>query len=92
MMQLVPGAMATDCRSLRDHCLKTGGSVTEKLVAMDIADVRPGIDAGDQLKWIPTEWVAADGLTKHLLEQGPLDQIAMESRYSFTGPAGLREG
>ena len=92
MMQLVPGAMATDCRSLRDHCLKTGGSVTEKRVAMDIADVRAGIDAGDQLKWIPTEWMAADGLTKHLVEQGPLDQIAMENHYSFTDPAGLREG
>ena len=43
------GYMVSDCRSLVDHCRKTGASVSEKRVGLDIADIRDGIDAGDKL-------------------------------------------
>jgi len=84
MVSSIPSCLGTDCRSLHDHCNKTGSSVAEKRIAMDIADVRAGIDRGDAMTWLPTEWMAADGLTKHLTEQVPLETIMMEGWYAFS--------
>jgi hypothetical protein len=38
--------LVSDCSSLVDHCQKTGSSVSEKRVGLDIADVRAAVDAG----------------------------------------------
>ena len=42
----VPQIMATDCRSLVEHINKTGSTCSEKRVALDITDIREGIDTG----------------------------------------------
>ena len=38
-----------------EHIRKTGASTDEKRVAMDLADLRAGVDAGDLVVWIPTK-------------------------------------
>jgi len=40
----IPCVQVSDCRSLVDHCAKTGGSVSEKRVALDIADLRAAVE------------------------------------------------
>ena len=62
----VPMIFLSDCRSMVEHIRKTGASTDEKRVAMDLADLRAGVDAGDLVAWIPTRKMVADCLTKHL--------------------------
>ena len=62
----VPMLFVSDCRSMVEHIRKTGASTDEKRVAMDLADLRAGVDAGDLVVWIPTKKMVADCLTKHL--------------------------
>ena len=61
----VPVLFVSDCRSMADHIRKTGASTDEKRVAMDLADLRAGVDAGDLVVWVPTKRMVADCLTKH---------------------------
>jgi hypothetical protein len=77
--------LGTDCCSLAEHCNKTGASVNEKRVSLDIADVRAAIDSGDTLRWMPTEEMPADGLTKHLPthQQEPLRRICERNVFRF---------
>lgn len=66
----------TDCSSLYDHLitLGSGGVLDDKRVAIDIAIIRQSIQrAGLQPRWIPTDRMAADGLTKDKGE--PLDLL-----------------
>ena len=79
----VPAYMGSDCRSLVDHCAKTGASVSEKRVGLDIADIRDGIEAGDILRWIPTLEMPADILTKHLTDARSLLKLMMDNRFSL---------
>ena len=83
----VPHVMATDCRSLVEHTNKTGStSLTEKRVALDMSDLREGIDGGKVLlKWIATEEMAADWLTKWLgaEEQKSLHNITQKNMLSM---------
>jgi hypothetical protein len=72
--------LASDCSSLVDHCQKTGSSVSEKRVGLDIADVRAAVDAGDTLCWVPTRVMPADCLTKHLVQQPTTVQITEHNR------------
>ena len=37
----------SDCRSMVEHIRKTGAATDEKRVAMDLADLRAGVGAGD---------------------------------------------
>ncbi len=76
----IPYALLTDCRSLAQRCTKTGSTLTEKRVSLDIADVRAAVDDGACLRWIPTDQMPADGLTKVLCEQPALDRLAWHSR------------
>ena len=62
----VPMLFVSDCRSMVEHVRKTGAATDEKRVAMDLADLRAGVDAGDLVVWIPTRKMVADCLTKHL--------------------------
>ncbi len=79
--------LITDCRSLYDHLQRTESSTTEKRVALDLDDVRQGVDGGgDQVRWQDTDHMCADGLTKHDPEQAVLAKIIMG------GHADLREG
>ena len=56
----------SDCRSMVEHIRKTGAATDEKRVAVDLADLRAGVGAGDLVVWIPTRKMVADCLTKHL--------------------------
>lgn len=62
----VPMIFVSDCRSMVQHIQKTGASTDERRVAMDLADLRAGVDAGDLVVWIPTRRIVADCLKKHL--------------------------
>ena len=62
----VPMIFVSDCRSMVEHIRKTGAATDEKRVAMDLADLRAGVDAGDLVVWMPTRKMVADCLTKHL--------------------------
>ena len=55
--------------------------MTEKRVGLDIADVRSAIDAGDKLYWNPTEYMIADGLTKHLPKEENLLLVTTKGKY-----------
>ncbi len=50
------------------------------LAQPDIADVRVAIDDGACLRWIPTDQMPADGLTKVLHEQPALDRLVWHNR------------
>eukprot|EP00971_Amphidinium_carterae_P173514 3439592-Amphidinium_carterae.1 len=68
MLSLEPGTLCTDCKSLHDH-LKTSsnGSLQEKRVLLDIADIRQNVDEGKVgITWIPTKCMLADCLTKYV--------------------------
>ena len=66
-MRKVPGGFATDCNSLYDLCRKHGSLPTERRVALDLLDVREGLEEfGDQVRWVPTTHMLSDALTKHM--------------------------
>ena len=73
--------VVSDRNSLADHCAKTGSTTMEKRVAVDISDIRSAVGNGDSLVWIPTEVMPADGLTKHLVSQEPLKQVAQDGLF-----------
>ena len=57
----------SDCRSLYDHLftLGSGGTLDDKRVAIDIAVIRQCIQRTRlQPRWVPTDRMVADGLTK----------------------------
>ena len=67
MVQKVPCALATDCKSLYDLCKNDGKLPDERRVALDLLDVREGIqEFGNQFRWIPTDHMLADALTKRM--------------------------
>ena len=79
----IPGGLGTDCESMRSHIVKIGGSVNEKRVRLDLADLREGYDRGDTIRWIPTSRMGADALTKHIANPQELVDIVMKARYSL---------
>ena len=79
----VPYGFGTDCRSLYDTTVKTGSSTREKRIAMDLQDVRDGVDEGDQARWIPTEVMLADGLTKRMTAQDLIENTLLKGRYAM---------
>ncbi|CAL1139865.1 unnamed protein product [Cladocopium goreaui] len=66
----------SDCRSLYDHLitLGCGGTLDDKRVAIDVAVIRQSIARSRlQPRWVPTDRMVADGLTKDKGE--PLDLL-----------------
>eukprot|EP00971_Amphidinium_carterae_P194968 3868782-Amphidinium_carterae.1 len=77
-LQDLPGMMVSDCRSLTDHIKKTSGAVSDRRVALDIQDLRDGIDAKEVvIHWQSTYLMMADGLTKKLVRQPALRKAVM---------------
>ena len=67
VVRQVPMALATDCKSLYDLCKNDGKLPDERRVALDLLDVREGIqEMHDQFRWIPTDHMLADALTKRM--------------------------
>ena len=63
----VPFCMGTDCRSLYDLCAKEGSMPDERRVALDIMDVREGMEEfGDNMRWVPTDHMLVDCMTKNM--------------------------
>jgi hypothetical protein len=54
---------AMDCRSLYDAVHKDSGDLAEKRTLLDVKAIRRGLPPRN-LRWVPTEWQWADGLTK----------------------------
>jgi hypothetical protein len=65
MCKDIPFCLGTDCRSLYDNTIKPASTTKEKRVALDLLDVREGIESsGDQIRWLPTDHMLMDSLTK----------------------------
>ena len=65
MCRQIPFALGTDCKSLYDVCTKQGSMPEERRVALDLLDVRESIEEmGDQIRWIPTDHMLVDCMTK----------------------------
>ena len=65
MCKQVPFCLGTDCKSLYDLCTKDGSLPQERRVALDLLDVREGIEHfGDRIRWIPTDHMLVDCMTK----------------------------
>ncbi len=83
MVRSVPCSMCTDCKSLYDLCLKVGSMPDERRVALDLLDVREGMEElKDQIRWIPTQHMLADALTKTM----PPDlflKFMKDNKYAF---------
>ena len=61
----VPFCLGTDCKSLYDTCIKPASTTKEKRVALDVLDVREGIEYfKDEIRWVPTDHMLVDALTK----------------------------
>ena len=83
-MQAVPGRLLTDCKSLRDMCRKEGTLPTERRVALDIEDLREGLERqGTSMQWVTTDRMAADALTKRLKNQKVLDDLCRHGDYHW---------
>ena len=65
MCKEVPFGLGTDCKSLYDVCTKTGSMPDDRRVALDLLDVKEGVEEmNDQVRWVPTDHMLADALTK----------------------------
>ena len=59
--------VATDCKSLYDHLISPSSptAVDDRRTSIDIVIIRESNKiTGAQVRWLPTEWMIADGLTK----------------------------
>ena len=83
MCARVPFCLGTDCKSLYDLCVKVGSMPDERRVALDLLDVREGIEEmKDQIRWVPTDHMLADAFTKSM----PPDLLLRylhDGKYSF---------
>eukprot|EP00971_Amphidinium_carterae_P278625 5530937-Amphidinium_carterae.1 len=70
MSVLKAGGWCTNCKSLHDHLKTTAnGSLQEKRVLLDIADICQCVDEGKvDISWIPTKCMLAGCLTKYLAQ------------------------
>ena len=67
MCRDIPFCLGTDCKSLYDVCMKSGSMPEERRVALDLMDVRESIEQmGDQIRWIPTDHMLVDCMTKNM--------------------------
>ena len=62
-----PPVVATDCKSLYDHIVSPSSptAVGDRRTSVDIIIIRESNKITNaQVRWLPTEWMVADGLTK----------------------------
>ena len=83
MCARVPFCLGTDCKSLYDLCIKVGSLPDERRVALDLLDVREGIEEmKDQIRWVPTDHMLADAFTKSM-HPDLLLKYLQDGKYSF---------
>ena len=67
MCKQVPFGLGTDCKSLYDVATKLGSLPDERRVALDMLDVKEGVEEfGDLVRWVPTDHMLADAFTKNM--------------------------
>ena len=77
----------TDCKSLFDHLVsKSAPTLDDKRTALDVVIIRESIQRlGTHLRWIPTDRMIADALTKESLEAMDLIRACLRSgRYQIS--------
>ena len=85
----VPFCLGTDCKSLYDTCVKPASTTKEKRVALDLLDVREGIEYfKDSIIWVPTDHMSVDALTK-AMHPSLLNRYMHDYLYSFKYDAEL---
>ena len=68
--------LATDCKSLYDHLISPSSptSIEDRRTCIDIVILRESLQlTGGSIRWLPTKWMLADGLTKD--SQEPIDLL-----------------
>ena len=85
MCRKIPFALGTDCKSLYDVCTKNGSMPEERRVALDLLDVRESIEEmGDQIRWIPTDHMLVDCMTKTMPPDAMLSYLkTMEYAFKY---------
>ena len=79
----VPFCLGTDCRSLYDLCQKLGSLPDERRVALDLLDVKEGIEEmSDEIRWVPTDHMLVDPFTKSM-PPDLLMRYLQTGKYSF---------
>ena len=71
-----PPIIATDCKSLYDHLVSPSSptGVDDRRTSIDIVIIRESIKlTGAQVRWLPTDRMIADGLTKDKAD--PIDLL-----------------
>ena len=73
----------TYCKSLYDTCIKPASTTKDKRVALDLLDVREGIEYfKDSIRWVPTDHMLVDCLTK-AMRLALLNKYMQYYLYSF---------
>ena len=70
-----PAILATDCKSLYDHLISPSSptAVDDRRTSIDIVIIRESIKLlSAQIRWLPTNRMIADGLTKDTMEPSDL--------------------
>ena len=83
LMDKIPNLCVTDCKSFVDLCRKEGSMPTERRIALDLADLRDRLEAGDGLIWTDTRLMLADPLTKHMKDQSYLEHVLKTGEYVY---------
>ena len=85
MCRAIPFSLGTDCKSLYDVCTKNGSMPDERRVALDLLDVRESIEEmGDKIRWIPTDHMLVDCMTKAMPAEVMLDYLkTMEYAFKY---------
>ena len=66
-----------------DKCIKPSSTTKEKRVALDLLDVREGVERmADQIRWVPTDHMLVDCLTKSM-NPALLMKYLTDYTYSF---------
>ena len=80
-LQQVPMLGITDCKSLYDHVnsLSSLSGVQDKRVCVDIAIIKQSMErAGLKVRWVPTELMVCDALTKDKADPADLLRAVLE--------------
>ena len=76
LMSRRPAILATDCKSLYDHLISPSSptAVDDRRTSIDIVIIRESIKlTASQIRWLPTNRMIADGLTKDRVD--PVDLL-----------------
>jgi hypothetical protein len=82
-IKTIPFCLGTDCKSLYDLCMKEGSLPDERRVALDLLDIREGIEEiGDKIRWVPTDHMLVDCMTKAMQPDAMLEYLK-SGKYAF---------